>query len=232
MSGQAGRIHSDINNLGCEWGEGTLTTSIRKRHPHRPHATPHRSQTFLESLRTELAATTEPPTVVIKIAIVYKALAAILLLISAVGLLGLITDGTISAHIRTALIDTGMESDQRFLSRILITMGLISRRNATLLALVTLFYSLLEGIESVGLATRRRWAEYLTFVATVLLLPPELREVWLHPQPSRLLLLAANLALALYLVRAKRLFQQRSAPKREAEEGWGRPVDAPPLSLG
>ena len=38
-------------------------------------------------------------------------------------------------------------------------------------------YALLEGAEAVGLWYRRRWAEYLTFVATAALLPLEVYEL-------------------------------------------------------
>src|SRR3954447_18042844 len=41
----------------------------------------------------------------------------------------------------------------------------------------TLFYAALESVEGVGLLLRRHWAEYLTVIATAVLLPPEIYEI-------------------------------------------------------
>ena len=46
---------------------------------------------------------------------------------------------------------------------------------------VAIAYGLLEAVESYGLFRRRRWAEYLTVVATVLLFVPEIDELVKKP---------------------------------------------------
>ena len=38
-------------------------------------------------------------------------------------------------------------------------------------------YSVLEGVEAVGLWLGKRWAEYLTFVSTIVLVPYEIHEL-------------------------------------------------------
>jgi uncharacterized membrane protein (DUF2068 family) len=38
-------------------------------------------------------------------------------------------------------------------------------------------YPLLEGLEAVGLWLTKRWAEYLTFIVTTLLIPVEIYEI-------------------------------------------------------
>lgn len=55
----------------------------------------------------------------------------------------------------------------------------LSLRQSTLYAAGFVFaaYALLEGVEAVGLWLRKRWAEYLTFIATTLLLIPEIYEL-------------------------------------------------------
>lgn len=45
------------------------------------------------------------------------------------------------------------------------------------LGVIAAAYALLEGVEAVGLWRRRRWAEYLTFIATTILLVPEIYEL-------------------------------------------------------
>jgi uncharacterized membrane protein (DUF2068 family) len=84
---------------------------------------------------------------------------------------------------------------------------------------------MLEGIEGVGLWFRKRWAEYLTFVATSLLLPVEVYELTVRVSPFKMFALIVNLAVVVYLLLAKRLFGLRGGGKAEAAElerdsGW------------
>ncbi|MGW2916358.1 DUF2127 domain-containing protein [Streptomyces angustmyceticus] len=86
-------------------------------------------------------------------------------------------------------------------------------------------YALLEGVEAVGLWFTKRWAEYLTFVATTLLLVPEVYGLTATVSPLKLLTLAINIAVVAYLLVAKRLFGLRGGGRAEAaararDVGW------------
>jgi uncharacterized membrane protein (DUF2068 family) len=86
-------------------------------------------------------------------------------------------------------------------------------------------YAVLEGMEAIGLWFQRRWAEYLTFVATTLLLPLEVYELTVHVSWFKLVALAVNLAIVVYLLLAKRLFGLRGGAaaeraEREHDTGW------------
>jgi uncharacterized membrane protein (DUF2068 family) len=86
-------------------------------------------------------------------------------------------------------------------------------------------YALLEGTEAVGLWLQRRWAEYLTFLATTLFVPYELYELYDKVTTIRLGAFVINLAILLYLLLAKRLFGLRGGEAadraaREADSGW------------
>ncbi|HEV7791021.1 MAG TPA: DUF2127 domain-containing protein [Pseudonocardia sp.] len=86
-------------------------------------------------------------------------------------------------------------------------------------------YAVLEGVEAVGLWLGKRWAEYLTFVATALLLIPELYELTGKITVTKVLALIINLAVLAYLLFAKRLFGLRGGGRVEAEAherdtGW------------
>jgi uncharacterized membrane protein (DUF2068 family) len=74
------------------------------------------------------------------------------------------------------------------------------------LAIGATAYALLEGTEGVGLAMRRRWAEYLTVIATGILIPYELFEVIRHVTLFKVGALLLNLAVVGYLAYRKRLF--------------------------
>jgi len=86
-------------------------------------------------------------------------------------------------------------------------------------------YALLEGTEAVGLWFQRRWAEYLTLLATAALLPLEVYELARSQSPLKLVTLLINLAIVVYLLRAKRLFGLRGGARaeeavRERDSGW------------
>jgi uncharacterized membrane protein (DUF2068 family) len=86
-------------------------------------------------------------------------------------------------------------------------------------------YALLEGIEAIGLWFAKRWAEYLTFVATIVFIPYEIDELIKGVTALKALAFVINVAVAVYLLYAKRLFGLRGGGKaehaeREADTGW------------
>jgi uncharacterized membrane protein (DUF2068 family) len=86
-------------------------------------------------------------------------------------------------------------------------------------------YAVLEGVEAIGLWYQKRWAEYLTFVATTAFLPLEVIELTKTVSPFKVTALIVNLAVVVYLLFAKRLFGLRGGAAAEAAErardvGW------------
>ncbi|MBV9922292.1 MAG: DUF2127 domain-containing protein, partial [Pseudonocardia sp.] len=81
----------------------------------------------------------------------------------------------------------------------------------------------------------KRWAEYLTFIATTLLLIPEVYELTGAITVTKIITLVINLLVVGYLLFAKRLFGLRGgaraeAAERERDSGWDaleRSVPAP-----
>jgi uncharacterized membrane protein (DUF2068 family) len=97
-------------------------------------------------------------------------------------------------------------------------------------------YAVLEGTEAVGLWLGRRWAEYLTFVATVVFVPYEIYELTKSVSALKVLALVINLAIVAYLLLAKRLFGLRGGGKAERAEheedtGWAPIERATPVPL-
>jgi uncharacterized membrane protein (DUF2068 family) len=104
---------------------------------------------------------------------------------------------------------------------------LFSLRAHTLrtVGIALLGYGLLEGIEAVGLWLIKRWAEYLTFVATAILLPFEVYELVNRVSALKIIGFIINLAVVIYLIWAKRLFGLRGGGivderRREADVSW------------
>ena len=101
----------------------------------------------------------------------------------------------------------------------------VNSTHLRLFGLLLAAYALLEGVEAVGLWRGRRWAEYLTLVATAVLLIPEIYELSHRVSALKIVTLVVNLAVVLYLLFAKRLFGLRGGgaaeeAEREADSGW------------
>jgi uncharacterized membrane protein (DUF2068 family) len=97
---------------------------------------------------------------------------------------------------------------------------LFSLRSGTLheVGFAVLAYALLEGVEAIGLWRGRRWAEYVTFVATTALLPLEVYELIHRQSALKIIGFLINLAVVIYLLFAKRLFGLRGGGAAEQAE--------------
>jgi uncharacterized membrane protein (DUF2068 family) len=88
-----------------------------------------------------------------------------------------------------------------------------------------LAYAALEGVEAIGLWFAQRWAEYLTFLSTVALLPLEVYEIINKGTPLKVVGFLINVAVVVYLLLRKRLFGLRGGAaadeaQRERDMGW------------
>ena len=87
-------------------------------------------------------------------------------------------------------------------------------------------YGLIEGAEAIGLWYQRRWAEYLTLIATAVFLPLEIYELSRSLSPLKAFAFVVNVAIVAYLLYAKRLFGLRGGTAAEEaararDVGWG-----------
>ncbi|WSQ11902.1 DUF2127 domain-containing protein [Streptomyces sp. NBC_01231] len=104
-----------------------------------------------------------------------------------------------------------------------------------LVAVLLLAYALIELVEAVGLWYVKRWAEYLTVVATAAFLPLEIYELTERISWLKIATLVLNILAVVYIALAKRLFglrggrgafeeERRSASLLEVEESAGSAV--------
>jgi len=94
----------------------------------------------------------------------------------------------------------------------------VSSGTITTLIVVALAYTVLEAVEAVGLWMEKRWAEYLTVIATASLLPLEVYELVERITVLRIGALLVNLAILIYLIVRKRLFGVRGGHAAEVAE--------------
>lgn len=108
-----------------------------------------------------------------------------------------------------AVAETGQQASRSFVSRSLHELLTLRRGAIEVLLVTAIAYAILEGVEAVGLWRERRWAEYLTVIATVGFLPFELIELSEKVTVFRLGALVVNIAVLIWLLWAKRLFGLR-----------------------
>ncbi len=115
---------------------------------------------------------------------------------------------------------------------------LFSLQSSTLteLGIALLAYGALEGVEAIGLWLAKRWAEYLTFVSTTILLPLEIYELAHTATVLKAIGFVINLAVVVYLLLRKRLFGLRGGgaaddAERRRDMGWAAVQRATPPSL-
>jgi uncharacterized membrane protein (DUF2068 family) len=105
------------------------------------------------------------------------------------------------------------------------TLFAFSVRTLDLIGAAIAAYAVMEGVEAIGLWLGQRWAEYLTFVATIVFIPLEVDELTKSISWLKIVTLVINVAIAAYLLLAKRLFGLRGGGKAEqaehdADVGW------------
>jgi len=81
-------------------------------------------------------------------------------------------------------------------------------RKETALAFTAFGYAALMGTEGVGLYLRKPWSRWFTIGATSSLIPIEIYEIVKEPHALRVLILVVNIAIVLYLVRRRELFEE------------------------
>ncbi|HKW60176.1 MAG TPA: DUF2127 domain-containing protein [Candidatus Dormibacteraeota bacterium] len=167
-------------------------------------ARPH----YLRRLWRELGKMGGEHDAFIKVIIVERIVKAVVLIALGIGLLVVGHNGWLDYWADWAEsqlnLNVGHSIILRLLLRVLVYAG--NFNHLTLLAVSAILYAALEATEGVGLAMRRRWAEYLTVIATGVLIPYEAYEVFTRPTLFKVGALLLNLAVVGYLAYRKRLF--------------------------
>ena len=137
--------------------------------------------------------------------IVEKTFIGILFLGLSIGVLGLIDKDLVvlGRHLVAAL---NLDTDNAYFTLAFERLGLVNNKLLVGVSIGGFAYAILNLAEAYGLHRRFRWAEWLTVVATGLLIPFELYEVWHRFTPIRVGVLVLNVAIVIYLARHKELF--------------------------
>jgi uncharacterized membrane protein (DUF2068 family) len=108
-----------------------------------------------------------------------------------------------------------LDPENRLVHGVISRLGNIDRSRLVAVGTGSFLYALLEAAEGIGLILRRRWASYLTIIATMLLLIPEVYEIAHKVDAVRIIVLLINLAFLVYLIwKLKQEHQGQGAPGR------------------
>ena len=103
-----------------------------------------------------------------------------------------------------------VDPDNRYINKLVAWLLAVNRRKLEEISVGTFFYATLFLTEGTGLALGKRWAEYFTIIVTGSFIPLETYELFRRFSVGKLIVVATNVAVVLYL--ALRL--QRSPRRR------------------
>ena len=141
----------------------------------------------------------------LKFIIAEKTFIGILFLSLSIGVLGLI-DKNLVVLGRQFAATLNLDTDNAYTTLALEKLGLVNNKILVGVSIGGFAYALLNLLEAYGLHRRLRWAEWLTVLATGLLIPFELYEVWHRFTPARVGVLVLNVTIVIYLAKHKELF--------------------------
>jgi uncharacterized membrane protein (DUF2068 family) len=139
---------------------------------------------------------------------IFKLVKVVLLIAVGSGALELVHVGvTTGARYAIAMLTPGI--DRRLTQRLLAYVSGLTPVRLEALGIGAYLYAALFAVEGVGLWRERRWAEYLTVIATASFVPVEMYELVRHFTLVRLSALVINVAMVAYLLRRLRLAPSR-----------------------
>jgi uncharacterized membrane protein (DUF2068 family) len=155
---------------------------------------------------------------------VFKVLKGTMLLVLALGLLHFL-HRDLQQYAEEMISKFRFDPDNRHIASLLAKIGLVDDRRLEELSGLTCIYAALFLTEGVGLLRQKRWAEYLTVVATASLIPLEIYEVCRHVTWIRVLLFAGNLAILVYLLFIIRKEKQKDGGVTDCPDASGRTAE-------
>jgi len=175
--------------------------------------------TVWEKTKRELGRETQPVDTVVRLIILERAIRGTLVAI--LGLALLTNSGGVVRLVRGWVAELDVSPERRLIPRLLLVVlrpvGGFSSRTVLLIGIGALLFGGLELTEAIGLARRRRWAEYLTVIAGCIGIPFEVMEVLRRQTPLRVSILLINVAIVIYLAWQKHMFGLRGGVRTETE---------------
>lgn len=170
------------------------------------------------AFKHELSRRTEPSVFIVLIMVdkVFRALLGIAL---GIGLFSLLRSQAPIAFLEHLVSQISIGTIGRTLETSIEKLANLKHGTLIALALGAYAYAGLEFVEGIGLLLHRRWAEYLTLIATFIPIPfIEIPELFAKFTYVRLGALLINIAIVIYLIVARKLFRLAEEKIERASE--------------
>jgi uncharacterized membrane protein (DUF2068 family) len=128
----------------------------------------------------------------------FKLLKAFALLAAGIGALNLLHKD-VAAILEHWINVFRVDPHNHFIDLLLAKLSILDDRRLKELSIGTFIYSAIFFTEGIGLALKKRWAEYFTIITTSSLLPLEIYELVRRVSAGRIFALVVNLAVVAYL---------------------------------
>ena len=128
-----------------------------------------------------------------------KTFKGVLLLAAAIGLLKLVhrdVADVVWQCIKTLHVDP----ENRYIQTVLVKASIANARQLQALSLGSFVYAGLLLIEGIGLFLQQRWAQYFSVLITASFVPLEVWELMKKFSPAKIVVIAVNMAIVVYLV--------------------------------
>jgi len=149
----------------------------------------------------------------LKFIIIYKALMGLLEIAVAISFFSFLDGKDTEASVTSLAVSFNLDPDNKIISSAIDKAGMLG--NGTMLGLTAVVFAIgiINCVEAVGLHYRYRWAEWLTVIATGVLIPFELYEVLESISVLKVVILVLNTVVVYYLGKHKELFGNKAMKK-------------------
>jgi uncharacterized membrane protein (DUF2068 family) len=166
------------------------------------------------------------PDRMLRLIAVFKFGKAALLVAVGLGALRLL-DPEVAARVQRWAAAVAVNSDRRIVQHFIGVVSGLSPLRLEALGTGAFLYSTLFITEGIGLWRGKRWAEYLTVIATMSLLPLEVYEIIRRANTPKVMALLVNLVVAGYLIWRLRRGRAGARPSAEKSHEPAREPDRP-----
>jgi uncharacterized membrane protein (DUF2068 family) len=105
-----------------------------------------------------------------------------------------------AAQVTHWVSNLGVDPDNRYIHKLIRKLWAVDDARLEAISAGTFFYAALMFTEGIGLALRKRWAEYFTIIATSSFIPLELYELAKHFRVAKVVVILVNAGIVVYLV--------------------------------
>jgi len=130
--------------------------------------------------------------------VVFKILKGLILLAVGVGALSLLHDN-VAAQVTHWIEVFRVDPNNHFIHALIRKLWAVDDKKLVEISAGTFFYAALLLTEGIGLALRKKWAEYFTIFVTASLIPLEIYELVQKFSFMKIVVIAVNVAVVIYL---------------------------------